>query len=438
MKRFFGIILFLLFLFTLAFAQDTEEKIAEDFINLLLEGRYEEASTFFDDSVKALVPSSKLQEIWESLNNQIGGFKGFLGVRAEDSGIYKIVYLTCEFSLMDVDIKFVFFNKKIVGLLFQQAPPRKVYNPPSYVILDSFEERDIKIGKELPLPGKLVIPKGDGPFPVVILVHGSGPNDMDESIGPNKIFRDLAWGLGSIGIASLRYDKRTKVYPEMFLESKEGYTVMEEVIEDVIYAIEFLKTIPEIDRNRIFILGHSLGGMLAPRIADLSKDVAGLIIMAGATRFLEDLIWDQLNYLVMLDGKISEEEEAQLKLVESEIMKLKDESLAQNYAPSMTILEIPVKYWADLKSHDPVEILDRLNIPALIMQGERDYQVTIKDFERWGRLSSKENITLKLYPKLNHLFMEGEGKSTPEEYYKEGHIPEYVIRDIGEWILGNK
>ncbi|MCX7846238.1 MAG: alpha/beta fold hydrolase [Dictyoglomaceae bacterium] len=434
MRKLIIFLLTLSLVLDLGFSQQEERILSQNFVNLLSQGKFNEAINYFDDSVKPLLPGEKLKEIWESLIKQVGEFKGIINIRDEKSGVYSIVYVTSEFFLMDIDVKLVFLNKKLVGLFFQPAPPRKGYIPPYYVDLSSFEEKDVKVGKSFDLPGKLVIPKGDKKYPIIIFVHGSGPNDMDETIGPNKPFRDLAYGLGTLGIASLRYDKRTKVYPEEYTKFKEGFTVMEEVIEDVLYAIDFVKKEEKIDKNKIFILGHSLGGMLAGRIASLSKDVSGLIIMAGPTRPLEDLIWDQINYIFNLDGILTDEEKFQLSAIKLEIDKIKDPNLEQKYPPSLNILNAPVKYWADLKKYDPVNILSSLNIPVLILQGERDYQVTLEDFEGWKRLSNKENIRLKLYPQLNHLFMEGEGKSTPDEYYREGHIPEYVIKDISNWI----
>lgn len=432
------ILLISLLISNLSFSQD-EILIAKDFVGLLSKGEYKEGIKFFDDVLKPLLPPEKIQEVWEILLKQGGEFKRKIDVRTEKTSLYNIVYVTCEFSLMDIDIKLVFKDEKIVGLFFQPAPPRKGYIPPSYIDLSSFQEKDVKIGKgEWKLPAKLVIPQGEGPFPVIILIHGSGPNDMDGSIGPNKPFRDIAWGISKYKIASLRYDKGTKVYPEKFAQFKEGFTVMEEVIEDVLSAIEFLKGERVIDKNKIFILGHSLGGMLAGRIANLSPDISGIIIMAGPIRSLEDLIWDQVNYIYSLDGEISEEERTQLTLLKIECEKIKDKDLENKYSHGELILGISVKYWVDLKNYNPVETVKKLNIPVLILQGERDYQVTLEDFNGWkGALSPLNNFEFKLYPKLNHLFMEGEGKSTPEEYKKEGHIPEYVIKDIADWINKN-
>ena len=151
------------------------------------------------------------------------------------------------------------------------------------------------------MPATLTIPNGTGPFPAVVLVHGSGPNDRDETYGPNKPFKDIAWGLASVGIVVLRYEKRTKQYPQ---ESAaiQNFTVQDETIYDALAAVELLNNSSIVDHSKIFVLGHSLGGMLAPRIALQESQIAGLIILAGATRHLEDLMLEQTRYLANLSA----------------------------------------------------------------------------------------------------------------------------------------
>lgn len=129
------------------------------------------------------------------------------------------------------------------------------------------------------LPGTLSLPDKSGPFPVVLLIQGSGRHDRDQTIGPNKPFRDLAWGFAKNGIAVLRYDKRTKVYPNYKYKND---TLQEWIIDDVLAAISLLNTIPEINKEQIFLLGHSLGGYLIPRIALQAPNLKGFIVMAGA------------------------------------------------------------------------------------------------------------------------------------------------------------
>lgn len=116
------------------------------------------------------------------------------------------------------------------------------------------------------LPGRFTFPKEGKNFPIVILVHGSGPHDMDETIGPNKPFKDLAEGLASKGVATLRYYKRTKRYPNEVMKEPE-INIYNEVVDDALEAIKLAAAHDKLDEKKLFVLGHSLGGMLAPKIA---------------------------------------------------------------------------------------------------------------------------------------------------------------------------
>ena len=169
------------------------------------------------------------------------------------------------------------------------------------------------------MPGTLTVPNGKGPFPAIVLVHGSGPNDRDESIGANKPFRDLAYGLATHGIAVLRYDKRTHVHPEQFANIV--FTVKEETIDDALSAVALLRTTAHIDPTRICVLGHSLGGMLIPRIGLADNRVAGLIVLAGATMPLGDTMLRQVRYLAEAQGPITPEVQQQLDAISGQIAR---------------------------------------------------------------------------------------------------------------------
>ena len=144
------------------------------------------------------------------------------------------------------------------------APARAVWQPPEYSRPDSFFEREVTIGSdEWKLPGTLSIPKGKGPFPAVVLVHGSAPNDRDESVGSVKVFRDLAEGLASRGVAVLRYDKRTKVYPAQ-CAADPNFTMNQETVEDAVRAAALLRPSQKSPTARVFVLGDSQGGYIRP------------------------------------------------------------------------------------------------------------------------------------------------------------------------------
>ena len=404
------------------------------FVELLVKNDFAAAVVQFDDAVKAAMPEAKLQETWNALLGQAGTFKQVVKARAEKRGAHIIVFVTCDFEKTPLDVRVVFDqSKRIAGLFF--APVTNVeYAAPSYVKADSFREKEITVGTgEWALPGTLTTPVTAGPFPAVILVHGSGPNDRDETLGSNKPFKDLALGLASRGVAVLRYEKRTRQHAAK-LGSVPTLTVKEEVIDDVLAAVDLLRKTEGIDAKRIFVLGHSLGGMLVPRIGLLNSNIAGLISLAGATRPLEDVIPEQLAYLFSFDGSVSPEEQKQIDQAKEQSAKVKALRAEDAKSTSM-IFGASAAYWLELRGYDPPEVAKQLKQPFLILQGERDYQVTMEDFKRWkAALGTKSNVMLKSYPGLNHLFVPGTGRSTPSEYEQAGHVDERVVDDIAAWI----
>lgn len=287
---------------------------------------------------------------------------------------------------------------------------------------------------EFKLPGLLTLPLDAKNVPVVILVHGSGPNDRDETVGAYKPFRDIAWGLAERGIASIRYDKRTKVYGAKFApEGKADYDT--ETVDDALAAIDLAQTIGAIDTARVYVLGHSLGAMLAPRIAERAEGrPAGIIMLAGNARPLEDLLVEQLEYVSSLGTPLppNMQPDAVQKQADN-VKKIGTDAYDETIGLP---LGVPQSYWAFSNAYHQVEVARRLALPMLILQGERDYQVTMEDFGIWqSALSKKPNVVLKSYPSLNHLFHEGQGKATPAEYMGGGKaMPGYVLDDIANWM----
>jgi dienelactone hydrolase len=211
-------------------------------------------------------------------------------------------------------------------------------------------------------------------------------------------------------------------------------TVQEEIIDDALSAVAQLRATDSLDPKRIFVLGHSLGGTVAPRIGQSDPQIAGLIILAGSTRPLEDLIVEQTHYLLSLRGKPSDKDNAKLAGIQSAAARVKKLNAA-DVTSSTALLGAPPAYWLDLRQHDTLAIARGLKQPLLILQGERDYQVTLVDFGQWrNALDAQPMVSFKLYPKLNHLFIAGEGRSTPDEYDKPDHVAKVVVTDIAEWI----
>src|SRR5579871_3849632 len=208
--------------------------LAKAFVDQLSKGDFATATQRFDATMQGALPADKLRETWQALVGQAGAFQQQVGTHTATTQGYDIVFVTCQFALARIDVKVVFDGKKqIAGLFFLPAQAAQEYSPPPYVKPDSFTIKEVTVGGdgEWPLPGTLTMPVGKGPFPALVLVQGSGPQDRDETIGPNKPFRDLAEGLASQGIAVLRYEKRTKVYSAK-LASVKNFTVKEETVDD--------------------------------------------------------------------------------------------------------------------------------------------------------------------------------------------------------------
>ncbi|MBP8638076.1 MAG: alpha/beta fold hydrolase [Dictyoglomi bacterium] len=405
--------------------------LARSFIDSLVAERFTEIEMSFTEELSKAIPGETLKAVWESIISTLGKFNEILDIKITEYKEYRIASVICDFERGTLEIQITFDKElRIAGLYFLQPQFKATYTPPSYANQDSFTEIEVVLGDgKWKLPGLLTLPKTDKPYPAVVLVHGSGPNDKDETIGTNKPFKDLAWGLASRGIAVLRYEKRTRYYGEESLI--EGFTVNEEVIEDVISAVDFLYQREEIDKNKIFILGHSLGGMLAPRIAEKTDKVRGIIMLAGTIKDLLEIIPKQAKYLASLDSKITEEEMREIEDLEKKIEDIKSSKVGKDE----NILGAPGSYWLDLINYNPLESIKNLELPILVLQGDRDYQVTVDDFKLWQEeLKDKPNVTFKLYKGLNHLFIYGEGKSTTEEYYRPGNVSQEVIEDIANWI----
>ena len=422
---------------------------AKHIVGLLAARDFETAVKSFDAAMSEALPAANLGEVWQTLEAQAGPFKEQTGARQETEAGLAIVFVTCRFQHAVLEAKIAFdASGKIAGLYF--VPPRATaehtmpeHSMPAYARPEAFSARQVTVGSGVwVLPGTLLIPSGEGRWPGLVLVHGSGPLDRDESIGPNRPFYDLALGLASRGIAVLRYDKRTLAHKAEMASENDRVTLKEETVDDAVAAAALLRRTPEIDGQRVFVLGHSLGGIAVPRIAEGDPQIAGFIMMATPCRPLEDVVLDQAAYLTTLDGPRSDKETADLEELGRQVARVKSPELATAADPGELPLGGSRAYWLDLSRHPAPPAAAKLRRPLLIVQGGRDYQSTTRDFDLWREtLAGRSSVQMKLYPGLNHLFMEGSGKegsgkSTPSEYDAPGHVAPVVIEDLAAWIKG--
>ena len=407
---------------------------ANAFFDELSAGKFVEAQAYFDVSVKDKITAENLKTAWTQITSNLGTLEGVDGAQNKAQGEYQIVILDCKFSKGSQGFQFV-FNKaqKLMGFFILPKKPNTAYNLPGYADTTRYKEKLITVASgKYNLPAMLTIPKDSLKVPVVIFVHGSGPADMDESIGAQKPFKDIAAGLGSKGIATLRYVKRTVLYGNEF---NKAFTTKEEVTDDALAMIEFAKTIPEVDLQQIYVFGHSLGGMLAPRIATLSPDLKGIILAAAPAKKLQDISIEQNNYLYSLGKDTTKAGKEGLANALKELNSAKTIT-DKNLPADSIVLGLPAAYWADLNGMNQVDLAKKLKMRIFIIQGGNDFQVGTQDFNLWiASLKGKKNVDSKLYPMLNHLFSFSSEKGNVSQYQEPLHVDQPVIDDLVSWIL---
>jgi dienelactone hydrolase len=398
---------------------------------------YAAAEAMFGARMAAAVPADRLQAVWESLPTQAGEARGRgePAVARQDGA--QVVSIPLHYANAELVAKAAIgADGKIEGFLVQPAPPPAAPAPAADAAI---VERDVSVGEgERALPGTLALPKGDAPaagWPAVVLVQGSGAHDRDETIGPNRPFLDIARGLAAHGVAVLRYEKRSKARPQDYADG--SVTIDNETTDDAVAALQALRATPGIDPRRLFVLGHSQGGMMAPRIAAHSAQagtpLAGIVLMAAPSRKLLDILVEQQRRLAVLDdGHTSEQEAAAIANLQRQVALVR---AGGDVPQDDTPLKQPAAYWRSTDAVDPVAEAKADALPMLVLQGARDIQVVDADWQGWkAGFHADPGVTFKLYPALNHLGIAGEGDGNLAEYAKPGHVDEQLIDDVAAWI----
>ncbi len=406
------------------------------------------AEALENDKLRGAAPAAKLATIWSQLVAQFGAYQAVGGATTADQAPYTVVTVQTLFASATVPLLVTLDQSgKVAGFhIGSPGPPASpagssaTASPAAYVDASAFTESDATVGSApWALPGTLSLPKGSGPFPAVVLVAGSGPADRDETIGPNKPLRDLAWGLASRGIAVLRYDKRTLVYAAQMAGSA-TITVKDETTDDASAAIALLRSTKGVDPDRVFLVGHSLGAYLGPRIAaDAPGELRGLVLLEAPSTPLAELILTQERYLATLGGASPDPStSAALDDLAAKVQRAELPDLSPSTPASELPLGVPASYWLDLRSYDPLATAAGLDLPMLFTQGGRDYQVPPSELQPWQHaLAGRSNVTFDSYPPLDHLLFAGSGPPTPAEYTIPNHVSGQVVADVATWIEGH-
>ena len=406
----------------------------------LLSGNYASVTEKFDKTMSNALDAKALEEGWLATVAMLGDYEKRGEIVSEAVQGYYAIIITEEFSLQNLNVRVVYDKEgKIAGLQMTFAQKDTDYTATES---EWYIEKEIILAADesMPLSGFLTLPKHVEKPPVVILVHGSGTSDRNESIYENTPFQDIAHALAEKRIATLRYDKRHFVYPEQATQLGANLTLREEVLDDVRAAVEFLRENEDVDAERIFVLGHSLGGMLTPAIAYENEGLAGVISMAGSLRPLYEIVYDQNQEVIAtyqdveLSKEMRETLNGQIAQIESDIVILRgDYSALKN---EDVLLGISAGYWKSLREYEGMNFINELSLPMLILQGSADFQVYAdRDYILWQQtLRNRENVHFALFEGLNHLMMPTQGKRDVSEYATKSTVSNDVIIAIADFI----
>lgn len=404
-------------------------------------GRFDDAYARFSPQLRDLAPAATVAELWRG---RLGGgeilSRGPVALRARADGLVTAtVPVRNETGGMDV-VMSVDPKGILHGLRFAAAPGDE-WKIPSYASRRKFAEHEVTIlAGDDAVPGTVTLPRGWAHLrawarrgaPAVVLLAGGGPFDRDETAGPNKPLKDLAWGLATRGIAVLRFDKPTSVHAEKFNER--GFTLADEYVPYAAAAVRILQTFNIVDRDRIFVLGHSAGGKVAPRVAQTEPLIAGLILLAGDAAPMHEAAVRVARHVAALDP--GPQAEAALAQLTEQAASAADPELDPLTPASQLPFGLPAAYWRDLHGYDPVGTAAAVGKPMFIAQGGRDYQVTAEDdLALWQEgLRGRPDVVTRVYSADDHLFFPGSEPATPASYQRAQHVDRGLIEDIADWI----
>ena len=412
-------------------------------IDMAQRGQFAELRMKFAPQLRPLVPAEALRAAWEAETAKQGQVSSLGTPVTEPAGSGAVlvkVPVTFARETLTVAVGLAVGpdgageQSWITGIQLlpaSAAEPTAVWQPPPYADQDLFTEHDVTVGDgPLAVPGTLSVPRRGGPFPGVVLLSGSGPHDLDETIGRNKPFKDIAGGLATAGVAVLRFEKVTHAHPDL-VAGNTRFTLTDEYVPHAVAAIEVLREHQAVDPARVFVAGHSQGGTVAPRVAARTQ-VAGLVILAGGAQPLHEAMVRQFRYLASLGPG----QAADLGVITRQAAAVDDPGLSESTPASDLPFGIPAAYWLDQRGYDAPAAAAALGKPVLIVQGGRDYQVTVADdLSRWrAALDGRPDVTIRVYPADNHLFFPGSGPSTPAEYEPAQHVDPAVVSDVAAWL----
>lgn len=435
MKRILIFIAASLCLLTACAQQSGTAQRGQRVLTMLMTGATDSLYVEMSAEMQQALTKTQLSVLWYTMEMTYGKMQSTGQWEEQHVMGYDIAKCRVSFANQDLDFSVTFSGDEVAGMFF--TPAAETAPPQEPETTASFQEKPMDLCCDgYTMPALLTLPKQEAKAPCVIIVHGSGPNDKDGTIGVNKPYAQLAHMLAERGVASFRYDKRTFVYHDLPDSLSATLTVDYETTDDAVAAAGMLHAMSgDIDTSRIYVLGHSQGGMMIPRIAQRTTAPHGYIMMAAPARRLLDLMVMQMDYLHG-HGLYPDWPKMKPAMVE-QIANLREWGQSTFDSTMPLPMGLPLSYLLDLEGYDQTNEARTIDKPLLVLNGEADYQVTMDDFNLWkDALQGKPNVTFKSYVGLNHLFMPAGTPSLPSDYAKRGTIPAEVADDIANFVKG--
>lgn len=411
--------------------QTNPETVATTVSTLLRDGRFDELEQLFAPVLAAAVSADTVRTGWLSEIAKTGPIRTLGEVRTtslDNRLTLAVAPVHGENGGLEVRMT-IDASGRLHGL--RLAPPAEsAWEPPAYATPRRFTEQEITLEcGPLTVPGTLTLPRGGRGRPGIVLL-ASGAADRDVTVGPNKPFKDLAWGLAGRGVAVVRFDKVTHVHTR--IEHEPGFTMIEEYLPNARAAVELLQRQPGVDPARVFVAGISGGGKAAVRVAAAEPSIAGVVMLAADTVPLPRAAARIFGYVADVEPASA----AALPGAAEAIARTEDPALSPETPSAELLFGWPASYWLDLRAFDQVATAAALDRPILVLQGGRDYQVTeADDLAGWcAGLEGKPGVTIRVFPADDHMFFPGNGISVPSDYQAPHHVDPAVVDAIAKWL----
>lgn len=380
-------------------------------------------------------------DVFKMLEQELGAYKEIVKTEIETQNGYYLTDSTLQFEKGTVD-QTIAFNGEMVADGVNYLNMKKDIVPE-----EGEKEITLDAGTGYPVKGMIKMPKGEVKAGIVI-VDGSGPNDMNMTLGQNKMMKHLSDQLAEKGFAVLRFNKRTYQYgKELAKIGMQNKTLIkDEFIDD---AAEGLKTLAKeqgIPTDKLFILGHSQSGSYLPVINETAGNLAkGYIILSGTPTNIAELSKKQLEKVIEEGSENADEEQVKMmkqniKTNDELLKKIETMSDEELNKPENYPFGIPGVYVKDLMKYDPIKLYNDSKLPIFIRIAEFDKQVPVSELELWKNgLDKNENDSIEEVKGANHMMQPSDGKTKlanliTDEYQKDAPIVSSVIDDIAAWI----